>query len=116
MTTDIYTISGRSRAAGVSLCRWAMASGKLVLNSSLKLSRFVRGLGRAAGWKGFMDRIAFGAILLLALGLWVHPYLTGSTQPPADSVAAASSVDRDPMEFQPRGHKAASDQAQPPRQ
>src|SRR5262245_35571276 len=104
MTTDIFTISGRSRAAGVSLCRWAISKGKLVLSSSLKLSSVVRGLGRAAGWKGIMDRIAFGAILLLALGLWIHPYLTGTADSASQPVAAAvSPIDRnaDPIEIHP---------------
>src|SRR5262245_30287526 len=74
-----------------------------MLTRCLKLGSWFRGLGRAAGWKGIMDRIAFGAVLLLALGLWLHPYVVGRGDGGPNQVSA-SPVDRGRPEFQPRRH------------
>lgn len=99
MTTDIYTISGRSKVAGRGLARKAIGIGKLLLSGSQKLSSVVRGVGAAASWKGVMDRIAFAAILLLALGLWIHPYVTGTGDPTAHPAASGKSIDIRPSEL-----------------
>lgn len=43
-----------------------------------------------------MDRIAFAAMLLLALGLWVHPYLSGIADPTANPAASAKTTTINP--------------------
>jgi hypothetical protein len=49
-----------------------------------------------------MDRIAFGAILLLALGLWVHPYVVGRNDVGPDPASAATAIQRSPTHAQAR--------------
>src|SRR4051794_20718142 len=96
MTTDIYFISGRTRQALRGVFSRAIGLGKLLLSCCLNLSYVVRGrLLWTASWKGVMDRIAFAAILLLALGLWLHPYVTGRGEHPG--AAVAKSVESQPL-------------------
>jgi hypothetical protein len=91
MTTDIKHISGHSKAAGCIKCTWELC--KLSLNVFPRLSHIIHGRGPAVSWKVVMDRIAFGAMLLLALGLFLHPYLTGGVDPTAHPTASAKSLE-----------------------
>src|SRR6185436_15749667 len=92
MTTDIYPVSGRSRASGTGPIRKAFAAAWRGVFVRQTLGSVVRGPDPAAGWKGLMDRISFAAILLLALGLWVAPYVTGNSDHAASATVSAKSI------------------------
>src|SRR5262245_11901770 len=96
MTTDIYPVSGRSRTAGRSLIGRAIGKSKLGLGHFIhhprRIRKDVKGLGRASGWKSVMDRIAFALMFVLALGLWVHPYVTYPSDPAANATQTHSAL------------------------
>lgn len=101
MTTDIYSVSGRSRVAGGGLVRRAIGTAWRSATVRQRLGSVVRGPDPAAGWKGFMDRISFAAMLLLALGLWLHPYVTGGSNSTANPAAVAKTIDGSLAMFSP---------------
>src|SRR5678815_1841680 len=94
MTTDIYTVSGRSRKASQSLHgRVARGIQRKPFWAEIRgVARCLARVGCIAGVKGVMDRIAISAFVLLALGLWAGPYITGTADPTAHPSASAKSL------------------------